>query len=223
MPTNEHRVEELVNGMQQLKWNMIQLQKTMDDLNAKMMRFQAVIDYVERDMNRYRTPPRRTQSLLSPITGTPISMVSNIRPPPFYYMDMTPSDRAEEEWMKNILFGYAKAQCFATLWWLCACIAHKFWDGLILTENSCHLSCFMLLSIEMHFDFYNWHLPCFMLLSIEMHFDFYIVVVIVILLASCCCQCTHLHGIFHAMHSFISVWRIPPAKQVWQQSKLEKH
>ena len=97
MPTNEHRVEELVNGMQQLKWNMIQLQKTMDDLNAKMMRFQAVIDYVERDMNRYRVPPRRTQSLLSPITGTPISMVSNIRPPPFYYMDMTPSDRAEEE------------------------------------------------------------------------------------------------------------------------------
>ena len=81
----------------------------------------------------------------------------------------------------------------------------------------------MLLSIEMHFDFYNWHLPCFMLLSIAMRFDFYIVVVIVILLASCCCQCTHLHGIFHAMQSFISVWRIPPAKQVWQQSKLEKH
>lgn len=97
MSVNQHQVEELVNCMQQLKWNMIQLQKTMDDVNARMKRFQAVVDYVERDMNRYRTPPRRTQSLLSPITGTPISMVSNMQPPPNYYMDMSSSTRVDEE------------------------------------------------------------------------------------------------------------------------------
>ena len=35
MSANQHQVEELVNCMQQLKWNMIQLQKTMDDVKCK--------------------------------------------------------------------------------------------------------------------------------------------------------------------------------------------
>ena len=84
----QQQINDLVHAMTALKWSLVDLKTSVDQMTSKLDQHARVMAWAEYEMEKLKTPPRRTTGGLhspSPATGTPPDMLSKLEPPASFF------------------------------------------------------------------------------------------------------------------------------------------